>query len=86
MCNLHVTKKWEPKFLDFSYWNSLLIMGSDSYVTELVLILRSLLLLISKEKAGICFLNVLSVLLSHCSEGLQIQNQKKLVIRICQIL
>lgn len=75
MYNLHVTKKWEPKFLDFLYWNSLLIMGSDSYVMELVLILRSLLLLISKKKAGIYILNVLSVLLSHCSEWLQLQDQ-----------
>jgi len=71
-------KKWEPKFLDFFYWNSLLIMGSDSYVTELVLIWRSLLLPISKKKAGICFLNVLSMLLSHCSEWLQLQDQLKI--------
>jgi len=52
--------------------------GSDSCVTELVLILRSLLLLISKKKAGIWFRNILSVRLSHCSEWLQLKDQLKI--------
>ena len=77
MYNLHVKKNGNQSFwtfvleffVNYEVWQLCNWTGSN---------LKSLLLLISKKKAGICFLNVLSVLLSHCSEWLQLQDHLKI--------